>query len=351
MKLLRRTFLHLAAGAAALPAVSRIARARTYPSRPITIVAPFPAGGATDIVSRTLADGMKAPLGQTILVENVTGASGTIGSGRVVRAEPDGYTLVIGQWSSHVGAGALYRLPYHVLHDFEPISVLTTSPLWILGKNDLPAKDLKELIAWLKANPDKASVATVGAGSASHMCMVSFQDATGTRFQYVPYRGAAPVMQVLIAGQVDLSCLEAGQTLANYRAGKFRVFAVMAKQRFFPAPDVPTVDRRARPACTFRSGTGCGRPRARPSRSSPDSTPRSRPPSPTPPRKGASETSAWSFRRANSRRRRRSMPTTRRRSISGGRSSGRPKSRRSNAGPRRTFHNVSFGEWREMGGR
>src|SRR5262245_29396241 len=128
MKLPRRNFLHLAAGAAALPTVLRIARAQTYPSRPITIVAPFPAGGATDIVSRTLAEGMKAP------VENVTGASGTIGSGRVVRAEPDGYTLVIGQWSSHVGAGALYRLPYHVLHDFEPISVLTTSPLWILGK-------------------------------------------------------------------------------------------------------------------------------------------------------------------------------------------------------------------------
>src|SRR5262249_5007620 len=178
MKLPRRQFLHPAAGADALPAVSRIASAQAYPSRPITIVAPFPAGGATDIVSRTLAEGMKAPLGQTILVENVTGASGTIGSGRVVRAEPDGYTLVIGQWSSHVGAGALYRLPYHVLHDFEPISVLTTSPLWILGKNDLPAKDLKELIAWLKANPDKASVATVGAGSASHLCMVYFQDAT-----------------------------------------------------------------------------------------------------------------------------------------------------------------------------
>src|SRR5215471_239926 len=128
MKLPRRKFLHLAAGATALPAVSRVAWAQAYPTRPITIVAPFPAGGATDIVSRTLAEGMKAPLGQTILVENVTGASGTIGSGRVVRAEPDGYTLVIGQWSSHVGAGALYRLPYHVLHDFEPISVLTTSP-------------------------------------------------------------------------------------------------------------------------------------------------------------------------------------------------------------------------------
>src|SRR5262249_4851848 len=186
MNLPRRNFLHLAAGAAALPSVSRVARAQTYPSRPITIVAPFPAGGATDIVSRTLAEGMKAPLGQTILVENVTGASGTIGSGRVVRAEPDGYTLVIGQWSSHVGAGSFYRFPYPVVNHFEAISVVNTWPQWILGKYDLPAKELKELIAWLKANPDKASFATVGAGSASHMCMVYFQDATGTRFQYVP---------------------------------------------------------------------------------------------------------------------------------------------------------------------
>src|SRR5262245_57854171 len=156
------------------------------------------------------------------------------------------------------------RLPYHVLHDFEPISVLTTSPLWILGKNDLPAKDLKELIAWLKANPDKASVATVGAGSASHMCMVYFQDATGTRFQYVPYRGAAPVMQDLIAGQVDLSCLEAGQTLANYSAGKFRVFAVMAKQRFFPAPDVPTVDEAGTPGLHFPFWHGMWAPKGTP---------------------------------------------------------------------------------------
>jgi tripartite-type tricarboxylate transporter receptor subunit TctC len=240
------------------------AQAQTYPSRPITIVAPFPAGGATDIVSRTLAEGMKAPLGQTILVENVTGASGTIGSGRVARAEPDGYTLVIGQWSSHVGAGAIYPLPYHVLNDFEPISVLTTSPLWIVGKNDLPAKDLKELIAWVRANPDKASVATVGAGSAAHMCMVYFENAIRTHFQYVPYRGAAPVMQDLIAGQVDLSCLEAGQTLGNYRAGKFRVFAVMAKQRFFPAPDVPTVDEAGAPGLHFPFWHGMWAPKGTP---------------------------------------------------------------------------------------
>src|SRR5262249_35880311 len=173
-------------------------------------------------------------------------------------------------------------------------------------------------------------------------CMVYFQDATGTRFQYVPYRGAAPVMQDLIAGQVDLSCLEAGQTLANYRAGKFRVFAVMAKQRFFPAPDVPTVDEAVTPRLHFPVLHGlCGPEGApQPGRATLYAPRPSPPPDHTPPRKAASETSAWSFRRGNSRRRRRSMPTTRRRAISGGRSSGRPTSRRSNAGPRPTFHNV-----------
>ena len=225
----------LAFGAAAAPA-------QDFPTRPVTLIAPFPAGGATDIVSRNIADHMKKTLGQTVLVENISGASGTIGSARVARAEPDGYTLVVGQWSSHVGAGALYPLTYHVLNDFAPVVRLTTSPLWILGKTSLPANNLKELIAWLKANPGKASVATVGAGSAAHICMVYFQNATDTKFQYVPYRGAAPVMQDLVGGQIDLACLEAGQTLGVYRGGKVKVFAVMAKERFFPAPEIPTVD-------------------------------------------------------------------------------------------------------------
>ena len=220
-----KTLLLAAALLATFGAVSTTAQ--DFPIRPVTIIAPFPAGGATDIVARNLAEHMKTTLGQTVLIENISGASGTIGSARVARAEPDGYTLVIGQWSSHVGGGALYPLQFHVLNDFAPVAMLTTSPLWILGKNELPAKDLRELITWMKANPDKASVATVGPGSAAHICMLYFQNATGTKFQYVPYRGAAPVMQDLIANQVDLSCLEAGQTLGNYRGGKFKVFAVM----------------------------------------------------------------------------------------------------------------------------
>jgi tripartite-type tricarboxylate transporter receptor subunit TctC len=241
-----------------------IATAQDFPTRPVTLVAPFPAGGATDIVSRIMAEHMKTTLGQTVLVENVTGASGTIGMARVARAEPDGYTVVVGQWTTHVGAGALYPLQFHVLNDFAPVSLLTSSPLWILGKNSLPAKNLRELIAWLKANPDKASAGTVGAGSAAHVCLIYFRNGTGTKFQDVPYRGAAPVMQDLVAGQVDLSCLEAGQTLGNYRGGKFRVFAVMAKKRFAPAPDVPTVDEGGAPGLHFPFWHGMWAPKNTP---------------------------------------------------------------------------------------
>jgi len=240
------------------------ASAQDFPSRPVTLVAPFPAGGATDIVSRIMAEHMKTTLGQTVLVENVTGAAGTIGMGRVVRADPDGYTLVVGQWTTHIGAGALYPLNFHVLNDFQPISLLTSSPLWIVGKNALPAKNLKELIAWLKANPDKASAGTVGAGSAAHVCLIYFRNGTDTKFQDVPYRGAAPVQQDLVAGQLDLSCLEAGQTLGNVRGGKYRVFAVMAKKRFAPAPDVPTVDEAGAPGLHFPFWHGLWAPKGTP---------------------------------------------------------------------------------------
>jgi tripartite-type tricarboxylate transporter receptor subunit TctC len=198
------------------------------------------------------------------VIENVSGAGGTIGMSRVARAEPDGYTLSIGQWTTHVGGGAIYPLAFHVLDDFEPVSLLTSSPLWILGKNDLPAKNLKELIAWLKANPGKSTAATIGAGSAAHMCMIYFQNNTGTSSQYVPYRGGAPALQDLVAGQVDLGCLEASQTLGHYRGGKVRVFAVMAKNRFFPAPDVPTVDEAGAPGLHFPFWHGLWVPKGTP---------------------------------------------------------------------------------------
>ena len=240
------------------------AHAQAYPSHPITMIVPFPPGGPTDTIARIMAEHMKTSLGQTLVIENVTGAGGTIGIGRLARADPDGYTLGIGQWTTHVGGGAIYPLQFHVLNDFEPVSLLTSSPLWIVGKKDLPATNLRELIAWLKANPDKASAATVGAGSAAHMCLIYFQNNTGTRFTYVPYRGGAPAQQDLVAGQVDLSCLEASQTLGHYRGGRIRAFAVMDKSRFAAAPDVPTVDEAGAPGLHFPFWHGLWAPKGTP---------------------------------------------------------------------------------------
>ncbi len=215
---------------------------QAYPAKPITIVVPFPPGGVTDTLGRVMADRMKETLGQSVVVENVSGAGGTIGSARVARATPDGYTIIVGQWTSHVGGGALYTLPYDTVNDFAPISLLTTAPLWIVGPSTLPAKDLRELIEWLKANPGRASGATTGIGSGAHVCLLDFQNRTGTRIQLVPYRGAAPIMQDLLGGQIELSCLEASQTLPHYRSGKFRAFGVVTKNRWFLAPEVPTIE-------------------------------------------------------------------------------------------------------------
>src|SRR5262249_46849517 len=185
----RRRFLHLAAGAAALPALSQIASAQTYPTRPITMIVPFPAGGGTTTLARILAEHMTQTLGQPIVVENVGGAGGSIGVSRSARAAPDGYSLSFGNWASHVGAGAVYPVAYDILTDLDPVARVADTPLWIVARKNLPTQDLKELIAWLKANPDKASAATVGPGSGSHLCGIYIQNNTGTRFQFVPYRG------------------------------------------------------------------------------------------------------------------------------------------------------------------
>jgi tripartite-type tricarboxylate transporter receptor subunit TctC len=219
---------------AALTCISH-AQAQTFPSRPVTMIVPFPAGGVTDIVARLVSEKMKDTLGQSVIVENVGGAGGTIGVTRLFRSAPDGYTVSIGQWTSHVGAGAMYSLPFDYLKDFEPISMLSIGPLWIIGRKDFPAKDMKELIAWLKANPGKATAGTIGAGSGIHMCLVYFANKTGTQMQFVPYRGAAPVMQDLLAGQIDLSCPEAGQTLPQFRTGGIKAFAVLTGKRWFAA--------------------------------------------------------------------------------------------------------------------
>lgn len=227
------------------------ATAQTYPSRPVTVIVPFAAGGVTDIVARIVSERMNKALGQSVIIENVSGAGGTIGVTRLFRAAPDGYTLVVGQWTSHVGAGAMYPVPFDYLNDFEPVSMLSIAPLWIIGRSNLPAKDLRELIAWLKANPDKASAATTGLGSGIHMCLVYFQNMTGTKFPLAPYRGAAPLMQDMLAGQIDLSCPEAGQTLPQYRAGSIKAYAVLTEKRWFAAPDVPTIDEAGVPGLHF----------------------------------------------------------------------------------------------------
>jgi tripartite-type tricarboxylate transporter receptor subunit TctC len=240
MKLPRRRFLHLAAGAAALLVLSPIARAQTYPSRPITLIVPFPAGGSTDAVGRIVAERMRASLGQAVVIENVGGAGGSIGVGRVARAAPDGYTLDIGQWDTHVANGATFALSYDVVKDFEPIALLSSNPFLILAKKAVPADDLKGLVAWLKANPDKASQAIPTAGS--HVAGLLFQKETGTRFAFVPYRGGGPAMQDLVAGQIDLMIIQAAVALPQVRAGAVKAYAVTAGSRFAAAPEIPSVD-------------------------------------------------------------------------------------------------------------
>jgi tripartite-type tricarboxylate transporter receptor subunit TctC len=185
----RRKFLHLAVGAAALPALPRNASAQAYPTRPITMIVPFAAGGGTDVIARTVAGRMRISLGEPVIIENVTGANGSIGAGRVARAAPDGYTLVVGAWNTHVSNGALYSLQYDVSKDFEPIAPLARSPLVIVANRALSAPDLSGLIAWLKSNPGKAAAGTLGVGSVQHVGGILFQKMTGTRFAFVPYRG------------------------------------------------------------------------------------------------------------------------------------------------------------------
>jgi tripartite-type tricarboxylate transporter receptor subunit TctC len=240
------------------------AHGQAYPSRPVTIIVPFPAGGPNDTLARIMAERMRTSLGQTVIVENVTGAGASIGVARAAQAAPDGYTLSIGNWTSHVGAGAMYPVAHDALLEFQPISLLSATPLMIVGKNALPPKDARELIAWLKANPGKASAATVGAGSGAHVCLLYFEQKTGTSFLLVPYRGGAPVMQDLIAGQIDLFCAEASQTLSFLRSGTIKAFAVMSKARWPSAPDVPTMDEVGAPGMYISFWNGLWAPKGTP---------------------------------------------------------------------------------------
>jgi tripartite-type tricarboxylate transporter receptor subunit TctC len=243
----RRQFLHLAAGAAALPAMSRMAQGQTYPSRPITMIVPYPAGGPTDTIARLLGERMRATLGQPVIVENIAGAGGTIGVGRVARAAGDGYTIGIGHWGSHVVNGAIYALPFDLLTDLEPVALISDGPQLVVASKSVPAKNLQELIAWLKASPGQAMVGTTGVGGAAHLASIIFQNTTGTNFQIVPYRGAAPRMQDMLSGQIHLAFDQAASSLPQVRGGNLRAFAVTSKTRLTVAPDIPTVDQAGLP--------------------------------------------------------------------------------------------------------
>jgi tripartite-type tricarboxylate transporter receptor subunit TctC len=247
MKLARRKFLHLAAGAAALPALSGIARAQAYPTRPVTLVAPFPAGGPVDTIARILGEHMQRSLGQPFIIEDVAGAAGSVGVGRVARAAPDGYTLSVGQWSTHVANAAIYKLSYDTLADFQPIALLSNNPALIVGRKDLPANNLKELVAWLKANQATATQGTQGVGGIGHIAGISFQKMTGTKYEFIPYRGGTPMMQALLAGQVDMLIDTPTTSLPQIRAGTIKGFAVMSKTRLAAMPDLPTVDEAGMP--------------------------------------------------------------------------------------------------------
>jgi tripartite-type tricarboxylate transporter receptor subunit TctC len=218
------------------------AAAQDYPTRPITMIVPFPAGGPTDTLARIISDRMKVSLGQTVVIETVTGAGATIGVARAARAAPDGYTLLIGNWTSQVGGSAIYPVQYDILTDLEPVARLPVSLLMIVGKSTLPAANGKDLITWLKGNPGKAAMATVGAGSAAHMCGLNFEQKTGANLQFVTYRGAAPAIQDLVAGQIDLFCGDASSVLPFARNGSIRAYAVMNQTRWYNAPDIPTMD-------------------------------------------------------------------------------------------------------------
>jgi len=224
-----------------------IAAAQDYPTRPITMIVPFPAGGATDTLARYLAEQMRGVLGQSIIVENVGGAAGSIGVGRAVRSPADGYTLSIGTSTTHMLTGGLYTLPFDLLKDLEPIILIGSEPLLIVGKKDLPADDLKGLIAWLKANPDKASVGIAGVGATGQLAGISFQKLTGTKFQFVPYRGNAPAMQDLLAGQIDLMIEPSSNFKSLVAAGSVKPFAVTGRTRLPASPTIPTADEAGLP--------------------------------------------------------------------------------------------------------
>jgi tripartite-type tricarboxylate transporter receptor subunit TctC len=264
MKLPRRTFLRLAAGAAAIPVLPRVARAQAYPSRPVTIIVPYLGGGPADGLARPLAERMAKALGQPVVVENVPGQSGAIGVGQAVKAAPDGYTLSYGHNGSHVVNGAVYSLPYDLRTDFEPVALLPSNPLMISARKDFPAANLKELIAWVKANPGKVGVGNVGPASGTNVNAIYFQNITGTRFQFVPHKSVQTAIKALTTGELDLLFDQASHSLSYLRAGTIKVFAVTSKTRTVSAPDVPTTDEGGLPGFHSANWYGLWAPKGTP---------------------------------------------------------------------------------------
>lgn len=242
MKISGTWFHRAAVSIAAGLALMGTAAAQEYPTRQIVVIVPFPAGGSTDIQARLLSEPMRQALGQPVVVQNVPGAGSTIGTGKAIQSPPDGYTLIVGNWTSHVGAGAVYPVKWHPVADLEPIAILATTTLIIAGRTGLPVSNGKELIAWLKANSGEATAATVGTGSGAHICGIYFEQKTGTRFRYVPYKGGAPAMAALLANEVDVFCGEASQMLGHFRAGKIKPLLVMSKSRWRPLAEVLTME-------------------------------------------------------------------------------------------------------------
>ena len=241
-----KALLFVCAIASTFAAIS-ISLAQPWPSRPVTIVVPYSAGGPTDTLARLMSEPMRKALGQTVVVENVTGAGGSIATGRVVRAAPDGYTIGIGHWGSHVTNGAYYNLPFDLLTDLQPIAMIATNPQLVVSKPSVPAKNLQELIPWIKANHDKILFGTGGVGASSHIAGVYFLNRIGVKMEFVPYRGGAPAMQALLSGEFDLYMTQISGAVAHVRAGKLRAYLVTSKTRQAIAPEIPTTDEAGLP--------------------------------------------------------------------------------------------------------
>jgi len=248
----------------AILASNGAALAENFPSHPITIVVPFSAGGPSDAMSRILAERMKVTLGETLLVENVTGAGGSIGVGRAVRSPPDGYTISFGHLGTHVANGAIYKLGYDLVTDLEPVALLPSNPMIVVSKNAVPAKSLGELLEWLKAKPTPATAGTAGAGSGSHIAGLYFENVSGVKLQYVPYRGTAPAMNDLVAGQIDLIIDQTSNSIGQVRAGNIRAYAISADKRIESAPDIPTADEAGLPGFHMTLWSGLWVPKGTP---------------------------------------------------------------------------------------